>query len=89
MARSRDEPGGHVEKSMPGGKKKGKQAGLCLESVRTTRGQWAGSGQGRRARRAGDRKGNSDQMSQGIIQPAELPARMGRFYVNAAHSGSL
>lgn len=65
-----------MEKSMPGGRKKDKQAGLCLEGVRTTRGQWAGSGGGRRARPAGDRKGNSDQMSQDIIPPAELPARM-------------
>lgn len=78
-----------MEKSMPGGRKKDKQAGLCLEGVRTTRGQWAGSGGGRRARPAGDRKGNSDQMSQDIIPPAELPARMGRFYVNAADNGSL
>ena len=74
---------------MPGGRKKDKQAGLCLESVRTTQGQWVGSRGGRRARPAGDRKGNSDQMSQGIIQPAELPARTGRFYVNAADNGSL
>lgn len=74
---------------MPGGRKEGKQTGLCLESVQTTRGQWGGSGRGRKARRAGDREGNSGQVPQGIIQPAELPARMGRFYINAAHSGSL
>ena len=60
---------------MPGERKKGKWAGLCLERVRTTSGHWAGSGGGTRARPAGDRKGNSDQMSQGIIQPAEPPAR--------------